>query len=59
MGLLCIAFVYICVQLFKALGVYHIIMDHSIAGVPQGVFEGQFICLWECAIFIMNIGIHI
>jgi hypothetical protein len=43
-GLLGIAFMHIiCVQLYKAMGVYHSIMDHSIGGVPQGVFEGQFI----------------
>jgi hypothetical protein len=54
MGLLVIVFVYLCLQLFKSMGVHHINMDHSIGGVSQGVFEGQVISLWEVS--FMNMG---
>jgi hypothetical protein len=60
MGLLCLVFVHIiCVQLYKVMGVNHSNMDHSIGGVPQGVFEGQFISLFECAIFIYENRFHV
>jgi hypothetical protein len=41
---------------FKTMRVYHSKLVHSIGDVKQGVPEGQFISLWECAIFMYEIG---
>jgi hypothetical protein len=55
MGFLGIVFVYIiCLQIFK----WNSNMVHSIGGVPQGVFKGQFTSLQECAIFIFKNMFH-